>query len=177
MALVHCAGCENRHKRSAIDIQCRMIHGRGDRKARKIHNSAGGKHGFAFQEILSARAYVLPLAQGVAGFDAIAIQPYGVFLQENRIGARGNGSTGENANRFAFADATIEGVASGRGADDLQRRTRHCRIIEAQRVTIHRRSVERRLCQAGRQIFSQNPAFGHIEWNAFNTMDRRCTVQ
>jgi hypothetical protein len=68
-------------------------------------------------------------------------------------------------------------VASGRGADDLQLRTRHCRIIEAQRVTIHRRSVERRLRQAGRQIFSQNPAFGHIEWNAFNTMDRRCTVQ
>ena len=49
--------------------------------------------------------------------------------------------------------------------------------LEAQRIAVHRRSVERRLRQASSEVFGQDASLGHIDRNAFETMKRRRTVQ
>src|SRR5690606_28548837 len=71
----------------------------------------------------------------VAGHDAL-------LLLDDAIGAEGNATAGQNADRFALQNASVERVAGSRLADDLERgNAPSLQVGGAYGVAVHRRAV------------------------------------
>ena len=83
-----------------------MVHGGGEHQLARAEPCAGSEQHVALLEILSARADVA--AGGSAPYRDARPRALGILLDHDGVGAARHGRAGEDAHRFAAADAARE---------------------------------------------------------------------
>ena len=111
---------------------------RGDAPAGRDHHIARG-------EILAGAADMAAGDHRLVDPDGVAV-PGRILLQQDRVGASRDHAAGEQPHRLSGADAAIERMPGGRGADHLQPGSKRP-VSGAQRVAVHGRNIGRRLRQ------------------------------
>ena len=149
------------------DLDRRMVHGGCQRDRAGIEKATGGKACATFFEIHSGQADVLSLGCCDGHADAPVLELFGVFLDDDRVGAFRQRSAGEDADGLTGANGAIETMACGGFADLFEFCARFCDVGAAHGIAVHGGGGERRLGAQGDEIAGENASAGFGERKGF----------
>jgi len=120
---------------------------------------SGLEQNLALGEIQPGLADIAPGGRAFFHGDGIAVA-VGVFLNDNGICARGQGSSGKDAHGLACREAAIEEPTGRDFTDNSEINGNGSDISSTHCVSIHGGHSERRLGDAGGNIFGKHTAMG-----------------
>ncbi len=154
-----------------------MIHAGGERQPAGIEQLTRRQRGFAKGEILPGQADMAPFAGNELGSDPVFRKPLGILLDDHRIGAGGQGRSGEDAYGLSGPHLSLEAMAGSRLTDHGKFRANGLDVLVADRIAVHRRIVEGRMRDERRDILGKDAADSVVKTDIFRPWPQGCAAK
>ena len=151
------AGGEHGDAWAPVDLEPRLVHGRGQAHIARGEQPPGGHTHFACAEVEARGAHVAAGGRAFLDDDMIAVG-FRVLLDDDGIGALGQGAAGEDTHRLARLHGAVVRGPGGRPADHRKAHGHARHIGRAHRVAVHGGDVLGWLGDPGGHVLGEHPA-------------------